>query len=156
MRVCLLTLGTRMPAWVNTGVEEYRKRLAGDIRLELEEIPLPRRQGEPVTDLMTREAEQIRKRLIKHDGAHVVALDVRGRELDTDQLASRLDGLRLQGQNLVLLVGGPDGLAPELLKEVHERWSLSRLTLPHPLVRIVVAEQLYRGWSLLQGHPYHR
>lgn len=156
MQVRLLAMGTRMPDWVSTGVEDYRRRLAGDIRLEQEEIPLPRRQGEPVAKLVEREAALFRKRLGKYAGAHVVALDVAGREMGTEQLARRLDGLRQQARDLVLLVGGPDGLSPALVREAHEKWSLSRLTLPHPLVRVMLAEQLYRCWSLLQGHPYHR
>lgn len=156
MKVRLLAMGTRMPAWVDSGVAEYGKRLCGDIRLAVEEIPLPRRQGEPVAALMEREAELLRKRLAKHKGAHVVALDPGGREMTTEQLAQRLDGLRQQSQDLILLVGGPDGLAPSLAGDTHERWSLSRLTLPHPLVRVLISEQLYRCWSLLQGHPYHR
>lgn len=156
MRVRLLAMGTRMPDWVTEGVQEYQKRLGGDIRLAVEEIPLPRRRGEPVAELVQREADQFRKRLRKQDGAHLVALDAGGVEMVTEQLARRLDRLRQQNQDLMLLVGGPDGLAPELLAESHEQWSLSRLTLPHPLVRVLVAEQLYRCWSLLQGHPYHR
>jgi 23S rRNA (pseudouridine1915-N3)-methyltransferase len=149
-------MGTRMPAWVDAGVAQYLKRLGGDIRLTLEEVPLPRRGNEPVTSLMEREADLLRKRLGRHQGAHRVALDAGGREMSTEQLAQRLDGLRQQSQDLVLLIGGPDGLAPSLTADTHERWSLSRLTLPHPLVRVMVAEQLYRCWSLLQGHPYHR
>lgn len=145
-----------MPDWVDRGVEEYRKRLGGDIRMEVDAIALPRRRGDDLARLMEEEAERLRKRLERHDGAHVVALDVTGRALDTEKLAARLDGLRQQAQDLVLLVGGPDGLAPSLLAQAHERWSLSPLTLPHPLVRVLVAEQVYRCWSLLQGHPYHR
>lgn len=156
MRVHLLAMGTRMPGWINEGFEEYRKRLAGDIRLELEEVPLPRRKNDETAALRDREAELLEKRMAKHDGAHRVALDAEGRVHTTEKLARRLDGLRRQGQDLVLIVGGPDGLAPSLTESVHERWSLSALTLPHPLVRVVVAEQIYRCWTLLQGHPYHR
>ena len=155
MWVRVLAVGTRMPDWVNKGVEEYRRRLAGDVRLDIEEIPLPRRHGDTAA-LVAAEAEALRKRLQKYPGIHTVALEVLGRPLDTRQLADRLGSLRDTGQDMAMLIGGPDGLAPELSHQCHERWSLSALTLPHPLVRILVAEQIYRGWSLLSGHPYHR
>lgn len=156
MRVILLLIGNRMPGWVNTGTEEYSKRLAGDIRLELDEIAMPRRDGRPVAQLIDREAELLEKRLQKYPGAYRVALEVRGKRLDTPALAKRLGRFRDEGRDMVLLVGGPDGLSPALSASCDERWSLSDLTLPHPLVRILLAEQIYRGWSLLTGHPYHR
>jgi 23S rRNA (pseudouridine1915-N3)-methyltransferase len=155
MLVRVLAIGTRMPAWVDQGVEEYRRRLAGDIRLEFEEIPLPKRRGDTGA-LISEEAASLRKRLQKYPGVHCVALEVLGRHIDTPQLARKLGTLRDQSQDMVLLIGGPDGLDPALSRQCHEQWSLSALTLPHPLVRILVAEQIYRGWSLLSGHPYHR
>ncbi len=157
MRIHLLAMGTRMPEWVEQGFTEYRKRLPDEMRLELEEIPLPKRgrNADPDT-LVEQEADLFRKRLGKLKQAHKVALDGSGREHDTAGLARELDGLRPRGQSLALLVGGPEGLARDLIADMDAVWSLSRLTLPHPLVRVVVAEQLYRCWSLLQGHPYHR
>lgn len=157
MRVHLLAMGTRMPDWVEQGFAEYRKRLPGEMRLELDEIPLPKRgRNADTTDLVAREAELFRQRLNKLRGARKVALDAGGKHHDTEGLARRLDKLRPQGQSLALLVGGPEGLDPGLVADMDESWSLSRLTLPHPLVRVVLAEQLYRCWSLLKGHPYHR
>lgn len=157
MRVRLLALGTRMPAWVEAGVAEYSRRLAGDIRFEVEEISLPKRGSHVDTaTLVTREAEALRKRLAKYPGATTVALEVAGRRLDTERLARELGTLRDLSQDLCILVGGPDGLCPALSAECRQQWSLSDLTLPHPLVRILVAEQVYRAWTLLAGHPYHR
>jgi 23S rRNA (pseudouridine1915-N3)-methyltransferase len=155
MLVRVLAIGTRMPDWVERGVEEYRRRLAGDIRLDIEEIPLPKRRGDTGA-LIAEEAELLRRRLQKYPAIHSVALEVLGKPVDTPTLAKKLQTLRDQSQDLALLVGGPDGLDPGLSRQCHEQWSLSALTLPHPLVRILVAEQIYRGWSLLSGHPYHR
>lgn len=156
MRLFLLAVGTRMPAWVNDGFCEYQKRLPADMRLELEEIPLPKRNKGSSASQIDTEARVLRKRLEKYPTAHTVALEVNGKTLDTPTLSKKLGGLKDLGQDLVILVGGPDGLSPALSASTHERWSLSRLTLPHPLVRVLLAEQLYRGWTLLAGHPYHR
>ena len=156
MRIHLLAIGTKMPDWVNRGFAEYQKRLPPEMNLELEEIPLPKRARGDVSALVRAEGEALDKRLQKYPGAHRVALEVNGKRLDTPTLSERLGTLRDLGQDLILLVGGPDGLCPRVSAAAHERWSLSALTLPHPLVRVVLAEQLYRGWTLLAGHPYHR
>lgn len=156
MRIHLLALGTRMPAWVTQGFAEYQKRLPPDMRLELHEIPLPKRARGAVPALVRAEGAALEKRLARHPGAHCVALEVAGKRLDTPTLSARLGDLRDLGQDLVLLVGGPDGLCPAVSAAAHERWSLSALTLPHPLVRVLLAEQIYRAWTLLVGHPYHR
>lgn len=155
MHVHLLAIGTRMPDWVEQGTHEYARRLAGDIRLQLQEIPMPRRHGD-TRSLMAAEAEALQKHIDKHPGALTVAMEVKGRALETEKMAQRIGTLRDEGRDLVLLVGGPDGLDPDLSARCHERWSLSALTLPHPLVRVLLAEQIYRCWSLLSGHPYHR
>ncbi|MDX1465097.1 MAG: 23S rRNA (pseudouridine(1915)-N(3))-methyltransferase RlmH [Halomonas sp.] len=155
MRVRLLAVGTRMPDWVNRGVEEYRKRLPRDFALEVEEIaPGQRGKNADVARAMAAEAERIRARL--RGSEHLVALEVGGRPWSTEQLAREADAWRLEGRDVALLVGGPDGLEPSLSASADQRWSLSPLTLPHPLVRILLAEQLYRAWTLLVGHPYHR
>ena len=156
MRIHLLAIGTKMPAWVEQGFQEYRKRPPPDMRLELEAIPLPKRSRGDTAALVRAEGEAMEKRLEKHPGAHRVALEVTGRPLGTPQLSEKLGTLKDLGQDLVILVGGPDGLCPRVSAAAHERWSLSALTLPHPLVRVLLAEQLYRGWTLLAGHPYHR
>ncbi|AXY40825.1 23S rRNA (pseudouridine(1915)-N(3))-methyltransferase RlmH [Halomonas sp. JS92-SW72] len=155
MRVRLLAVGTRMPAWVTEGVEEYRKRLPRDFALEVEEIaPGQRGKNADIPRAIAQEAERIRARL--RGDEHVVALEVGGKPWSTEQLATHAEAWRLDGHDVALLVGGPDGLEPGLSAAADQRWSLSPLTLPHPLVRILLAEQLYRAWTLMVGHPYHR
>lgn len=159
MKIHLVCVGTRMPAWVEAGVNEYRKRLPRDFELSLSEIPLaPRGKAadspKAILKAMEREGEACLKAI--HERDYLVALDVKGRALSTEGMAVEVQKLRDAGQNLTLLVGGPDGLAPACLAAARASWSLSALTLPHPVVRIVVAEQVYRVWSLLNGHPYHR
>ncbi len=156
MKVRLLAIGTRMPDWVTTGYEEYARRLAGDVRLELEEISMPKRGKGDVSGLISEEAAALRKRLDKYPGILRVALEVKGRRIDTHGLRDKLASLRDEGRDMALLVGGPDGLDPALSASCDEQWTLSALTLPHPLVRILVAEQVYRAWTLMTGHPYHR
>lgn len=145
-----------MPAWVQAGYDEYSKRLAGDLRLELEEIPMPRRGKRDTEGCIADEAVALRKRVARYPGIMTVALEVQGRPLNTRALTGKLGELRDLGRDLALLVGGPDGLDPALSRECEEQWSLSSLTLPHPLVRILVAEQVYRAWTLMTNHPYHR
>lgn len=145
-----------MPAWVEQGVAEYQKRLAGDIRLHIVEIPLPKRGKFPTEKLIQKEAELIEKQLVKWPQSRRVALEVKGKPHDTFSLSKNIASARDIGEDIAILVGGPDGLCPKLSRSCHEQWSLSNLTLPHPLVRIVIAEQVYRVWSLLNGHPYHR
>ena len=155
MRVHLIAVGTRMPAWVTQGFEEYARRLPADCALQLVEIPAGKRGKNADIARITRDEGERTLAAIPR-GARVVALDVEGRAWRTEQLAGQLDDWRHDGRDVALLVGGPEGLAPACLARAEQRWSLSPLTLPHPLVRIVVAEQLYRAWSILQGHPYHR
>lgn len=155
MRVRLLAVGTRMPAWVDQGVEAYRRRLPREFALEVEEIaPGQRGKNADTARAVSQEAERIRARL--RGDERVVALEVGGRPWSTAQLAEQAEAWRLEGRDVALLVGGPDGLEPKLSAAADQRWSLSPLTLPHPLVRILLAEQLYRAWTLLVGHPYHR
>jgi 23S rRNA (pseudouridine1915-N3)-methyltransferase len=144
-----------MPAWVDAGVAEYSKRLPADFALQLSDVPLGRRgKGQDVEQAVGKEAEALLARVRPQE--HVVALEVTGLRLSTEALAQRLDAIRRDGRNIVLLVGGPDGLGEAALQRADEKWSLSALTLPHPLVRIVAAEQIYRAWTMLNGHPYHR
>ncbi|MGM0614796.1 MAG: 23S rRNA (pseudouridine(1915)-N(3))-methyltransferase RlmH [Pseudomonadota bacterium] len=155
MKLRMLAVGNKMPAWVEEGVETYRKRLPRDFSLEIEEIALGQRgKNADVTKARLQEAERIKARL-KGD-EYLVALEVKGKAWSTPQLASEADQWRMQGKEVVLLVGGPDGLDPALSARANVAWSLSPLTLPHPLVRIMLTEQLYRAWTLLVGHPYHR
>ncbi len=144
-----------MPGWVQQGYAEYARRLPPECRLRLVEIPAGKRsRGADIMRLLRQEGERMRAAIPRQ--ALVVALEVGGRPWDTPQLAGNLNGWLEEGRDVALLVGGPEGLAPECVSCADTSWSLSPLTLPHPLVRIVVAEQLYRAWSILRHHPYHR
>ncbi len=155
MKIQLICVGTKMPDWVEAGVAEYRKRLPRDFELLITEIPLALRgKGADIGKAMAKEGEACLRAVGKGD--YVVALDVQGKALGTEQLAEQFRVLRDGGRNVSLLVGGPDGLAPDCLKTADARWSLSLLTFPHPIVRVILAEQLYRAWSILNNHPYHR
>ena len=155
MRLELIAVGERMPAWVRDGYEEYAKRLPRECALILREIePGARGKSQDPARAVAQEGERMLAALPKN--ARVVALDVKGAEHSTEELAGRLQTWLADGRDVALLVGGPDGLAAECLARAEERWSLSRLTLPHPLARVVLAEQLYRAWSILRNHPYHR
>lgn len=155
MKVRLIAVGTRMPAWVEAGVDEYRKRLPREMPFEIVEIaPGARGKSADISRTIRSEGDRMLERL--RDQEHIVALEVRGTAWTTEQLSSRLDEWRLEGQDVALVVGGPDGLDPRVVARARQSWSLSALTLPHPLVRVVLAEQLYRAWTLLAGHPYHR
>lgn len=144
-----------MPGWVEEGVEEYARRIRHDLGFSIQEIPLAKRsKAIAIEQAMAREGEAMLAKIAAGD--HVIALEVTGKVLDTAAMAASLDNFKQQGRDICLLVGGPDGLAPECLARADTRWSLSALTLPHPLVRILLIEQLYRAHSLLLGHPYHR
>ena len=154
MRMRLLAAGTRMPGWVDAGFADYAGRLRGEYRLELVEIALGERGGGDVRRAV--EAEGRRMLGAASERAHLVALQVGGRALTTEQLARWLEERARDGDAPVFCIGGPDGLAAEVDARARLRWSLSTLTLPHGLARIVVAEALYRAVSLIKGLPYHR
>ncbi|WPL18123.1 Ribosomal RNA large subunit methyltransferase H [Thiorhodovibrio winogradskyi] len=155
MRISLLSVGRRMPAWVVQGFGEYAKRLPKECDLRLVEIePVARTKGGDRMRAISLEGERILQAVPK--GAWVVALDVGGPSWSTEALALELKHWMASGQDVALLVGGADGLSSACLARADARWSLSPLTFPHPLVRVILAEQLYRAWTLLQGHPYHR
>lgn len=155
MNIHFICVGNRMPRWVQEGYEEYAKRMPPECALRLVEIAPGRRgKGADVQRAIREEGERMLAAIPK--GCRVLALDVKGRSWSTEQLSAQLDGWMGEGRDLALLVGGPEGLAESCLQQADGRWSLSPLTLPHPLVRVVVSEQLYRAWSLLRGHPYHR
>jgi 23S rRNA (pseudouridine1915-N3)-methyltransferase len=155
MNVHLLAVGQRMPAWVSEGYDEFARRLPHECSLKLIEIPAEKRgKNADVQQLMHKEGERLLAAIPKR--AQVIALEVTGKPWSTEELAQQLQNWLRSGDDVALLVGGPDGLDPRCLERATARWSLSKLTLPHPLVRIVVAEQLYRAWTILKGHPYHR
>lgn len=152
-RLRLVAVGTRMPAWVQTGFEEYRKRMPREFALELREIALSRRGADTARGIEEEGAAQL---AAVSSEELVVALEVDGQAWSTEELAGHMRAWREEGRRVAFLVGGPDGLSGACRERASLRWSLSRLTLPHPLVRIVVMEQLYRAWSILVAHPYHR
>lgn len=155
MRARLIAVGERMPAWVAEGFGEYRKRLSHDLPLELIELkPGIRGKGRDDARAMADEGTAILGALPRD--IHVVALDGQGKHWSSEELAAQLSQWRMAGRDLAFLIGGPDGHAASVLERADQRWSLGPLTLPHMLVRLVLAEQLYRATTLLAGHPYHR
>ncbi|MEP7186655.1 MAG: 23S rRNA (pseudouridine(1915)-N(3))-methyltransferase RlmH [Rhodanobacter sp.] len=155
MRARVIALGERMPGWVGEGFAEYRKRLSHELPLELIELkPGIRGKGRDAARAMQDEGAAILA-VLSHD-THVVALDGRGKTWSSEELATQLERWRMGGRDLAFLIGGPDGHAPQVLERADQRWSLGPLTLPHMLVRLVLAEQLYRATTIAAGHPYHR
>jgi 23S rRNA (pseudouridine1915-N3)-methyltransferase len=155
MKLRLLAVGNKMPDWVEQGFHEYARRLPKDCTIELVEIsPGHRGKNASIDKAMQQEAEALRKAIRPND--HVVALAVDGKPWSTEQLSGQLEGWRGLGCDVALLIGGPDGMTDEIMKLAKQRWSLSELTLPHPLVRVLLSEQIYRAWTILQGHPYHK
>src|SRR5579885_3174176 len=155
MKVRVVAVGTRPPAWVREACADYTRRLGTRLKLTLLEIePGPRSAGQSPRKAVEAEARKILTALRPEEW--VVALDERGRAMSTRELADWLGGRMHEGRDLAFLIGGPDGLAPEVLQRSDMSLSLSRLTLPHALVRVLLAEQLYRAVSILAHHPYHR
>jgi 23S rRNA (pseudouridine1915-N3)-methyltransferase len=155
MKCRLIAAGTRLPEWINAGFCEYQKRLRTPLVLELQEIAVAtRRAGENPERAIRREGTDMLAALKPDD--YVVALEIAAKTMSTEQLSEWLAGRLREGRPLALLIGGPDGLSQQCRDRADQSWSLSPLTLPHGLVRVVVAEQLYRAMSLLAGHPYHR
>jgi 23S rRNA (pseudouridine1915-N3)-methyltransferase len=155
MHIHLIAVGNKMPAWVNEAYSEYAKRLPHECNLQLHEIaPAKRSKQADITQILRDEGQRMLAAIPK--GALVVALEVHGRAWSTEKLSEQLASWMGQGRDVTLLVGGPEGLAEEARKAAQVEWSLSPLTLPHPLVRVVLSEQIYRAWSILRNHPYHR
>ena len=155
MRITIVAVGTRMPEWVEMGYRDYVERLPHQCRIELLEIPLARRtKSADPSRLIKIEGDAILRALPKHN--RVIALDLKGQSRTTQQLADSLNNWLGLGQDVAMVIGGPDGLDARCLDRADETWSLSALTLPHALVRVVVVEQLYRAWSILNNLPYHR
>lgn len=155
MRIELISVGHKLPDWAEEGTRTYLKRLPAGCPLRLTEIPsAPRGKNADIDRVKTMEAERIERAI--PTGARVILFDERGRDRDTRQWAASLGDWLLEGRDVALVIGGPDGVAKSLRQRADEIWRLSALTLPHPLVRVLVAEQIYRAWSLHQNHPYHR
>ena len=155
MRIRIIAVGERMPRWVDEVVEDYTTRLAGSLKVALVEVPAGQRssRGDPA-QAMQIEGQRILALLKPQE--FVAALDERGVQMATRELATWLSARMHEGRDLALLIGGPDGLAADVLARADQQLALSRLTLPHPLVRVVLAEQIYRAHTVLSGHPYHR
>lgn len=155
MKLLVVAVGTRMPAWVNAGFDEFARRMPRELPLQLVEVKAePRTTGKTVEAMMTQEAARLEAALPAR--CRRVILDERGEDLTTKALAQKLEAWQAGGEDVALLVGGPDGLAPALKASAAERLRLSSLTLPHALVRPLLAEALYRAWTVLRNHPYHR
>ncbi len=155
MKIQLVAVGTRMPDWVECGYQEYSRRFPKDMPLELIEIVAGKRgKNADIKRILQKEGELTLAAIPK--GNRIVTLEVTGRPWTTEKLAENLESWKLDGRDVSLLIGGPEGLAPACIQASEQKWSLSPLTLPHPLVRIVVAESLYRAWSITANHPYHR
>ncbi|MFQ3197188.1 MAG: 23S rRNA (pseudouridine1915-N3)-methyltransferase [Paraglaciecola sp.] len=155
MRIQLIAVGSKMPAWVEQGYQEYARRFPSDMPLSLTEIPAGKRgKNADIKRILHKEGEQTLAVIPK--GNRIVTLEVTGQYWDTPKLAQNMRNWQMDGRDISLLIGGPEGLAPQCIALSEQKWSLSALTLPHPLVRIVVAESLYRAWSVTTNHPYHR
>ena len=155
MLMTVAAVGQRMPAWVQTAWKEYARRIGQGISLELKEIPLAKRaKNAPIESL--RNAEGLALLASVPAGHRVIALDERGKQWSTLDLARQLENWMREERGVTFLVGGPDGLSDECRERARDVWALSRLTLPHPMVRTILAEQLYRAWTITQNHPYHR
>lgn len=146
MKLWVIAVGHKMPAWVETATQDYLKRMPADCVIQIKELK---------PDISpAKEAIKIREALPK--GVHIIALDERGKDLSTQDLANQLSDWRQDGKDIALLIGGADGLDAELKKEAASMIRLSSMTLPHAMARVLLVEQLYRAWTILQGHPYHR
>ena len=158
MQLVIVAVGHKMPAWIESGFAEYAKRMPPELRIELREVkPEARSSSNNAATVMQREAARIEAVLGSlSKQLRIVALDERGKDWTTMQLAEQLTGWQREGGDVALLIGGADGLDPALKARAQTLVRLSSLTLPHGMVRVLLAEQLYRAWSILNNHPYHR
>lgn len=155
MKIQLIAVGTKMPKWVEQGFAEYQRRFPKDMPLELVEISAGKRgKNADIARILQKEGQATLAAIPK--GNRIVTLDIPGKPWTTPQLAEQLEQWKLDGRDVSILIGGPEGLSPECKAAADQSWSLSPLTMPHPLVRIVMAESLYRAWSITTNHPYHR
>jgi len=155
MKVYLIAVGKKMPEWVNTGYTEFCKRMPPELQINLIEItPSVRNKSTPIEKNIKEEGERIQSAIPAN--SRLIILDEKGKTFSSIDLSRKMEGWLPMGQDIALVIGGADGIDPEIKQQADEKWSLSSFTLPHALVRVVVTEQLYRAWSILQGHPYHR
>ena len=154
MKILIVAVGQRVPDWAQTAYDDYAKRFPHEIRVELKAVKTEPRGSKTLETLYAAERERIEAAIPK--GTRIVVLDERGTSLSTKALAQRLKDWQLGGDDVALVIGGPDGIEPAFRQSAHERIRLSDLTLPHAMVRVLLIEQLYRAWSVNAGHPYHR
>ena len=155
MQLLVAAVGQRMPRWVVEAWTEYARRMPAGLGLCLREITLAKRGKNADTRRLTG-VESTALYAAMPKGARIIALDIKGQAWSTEKLASNLEAWMGDGRDVGFMVGGPDGISPEIMQKADNRWSLGPLTLPHPLVRVVLAEQLYRAWTITRNHPYHR
>jgi 23S rRNA (pseudouridine1915-N3)-methyltransferase len=154
VKLCIVAVGQRMPDWAQTAYDDYAKRFPPDFRVDIKTVKTEPRGSKTLDTLLT--AERLRIEAAIPKGARVVVLDERGTHLTTVALAQHIKQWQLQGDDLALIIGGPDGLDPDFRAKAHFRMRLSDMTLPHALARVLLIEQLYRAWSVNANHPYHR
>ncbi|WP_311221155.1 MULTISPECIES: 23S rRNA (pseudouridine(1915)-N(3))-methyltransferase RlmH [unclassified Acidovorax] len=154
MKLLIVAVGQRVPDWAQTAYDDYAKRFPPELKVELKAVKTEPRSSKTLETLYAAERERIESAIPR--GMRVVVLDERGTNLTTKALAQRLKDWQLSGDDVALVIGGPDGLEPAFRQAAHERIRLSDLTLPHAMVRVLLIEQLYRAWSVNAGHPYHR
>jgi 23S rRNA (pseudouridine1915-N3)-methyltransferase len=155
MKIYLIAIGAKMPAWVTQAYQDYAQRMPRECQVILKEIAAEKRtKNSDINKIKMKEAAKLMAAIPPN--CHSVALDVQGKQWSTETLADHLNTWMMSGQDIALLVGGPEGLTNDVRRQVRQLWSLSTLTFPHPLVRVVLAEQLYRAWSITANHPYHR
>lgn len=154
MKLLIVAVGQRVPDWAQTAYDDYAKRFPPELRVELKTVKTEPRGSKTLETLLAAERERIEAAIPR--GSRVVALDERGTTLTTKELAQQLQQWQLEGDDVALVIGGPDGLEPAFRAAAHQRIRLSDLTLPHAMVRVLLIEQLYRAWSVNANHPYHR
>ncbi|MES2787152.1 MAG: 23S rRNA (pseudouridine(1915)-N(3))-methyltransferase RlmH [Pseudomonadota bacterium] len=154
MKLLVVAVGLKVPDWAQVAWDDYAKRFPAELKVELRAVKTEPRASKTLDNIYAAERQRIAAAIPK--GTHIVALDEKGTSLTTNALASRLTSWQLQGGDVALVIGGPDGLEPAFKQTAHERIRLSDLTLPHAMVRVLLVEQLYRAWSINANHPYHR
>ena len=155
MLISIISVGEKMPQWLNTGFAEYQKRLSQEIKVNLIEVPAIRRTKSVNTDtILGQECERINQAIPKDN--HIIALERTGKMISTMELADKCQNWMNNGQNVSVLIGGPEGLSESCLARVNEKMSFSELTFPHPIVRLLLIEQIYRAYTILNNHPYHK
>ena len=155
MKIHLIAVGKKMPEWVNSGFSEFSKRMPPELQINLIEITSSvRNKATPIEKNIKEEGERLQSAIPSN--SRLIVLDEKGKNFSSIDLSKKMESWLPMGQDISIVIGGADGIDPVIKQQADETWSLSSFTLPHALVRVVIAEQLYRAWSILKGHPYHR